>query len=175
MEHVPEPVRGSPKEISHTQQPKHDPLLIVEEEFLSNLPPFLDSSRCPGNPDQPSISSAAIQDHTNAGSSKLLVKLLDPAGRIPTHGPESAISYDLYSSWRHLSSCPLLATHGTGTYARIAPRFGLSVKAVLILGLVLLIQITGAQLKLCSSITQMVLLKRSFRPLLTAPLNCISR
>ena len=66
----------------------------------------------------------------------VLVKLLNPKGQVPKRNSSSAAGYDLYSSediiiephTRNLISTDIAIAVPYGTYGRIAPRSGLSVK-----------------------------------------------
>ena len=69
---------------------------------------------------------------------QLLVKLHDPAAKLPTHATSGSAGYDLYScedplippGTRKPVNTGISIAVPSGTYARIAPRSGLSVKGL---------------------------------------------
>ena len=91
------------------------------ESHMENLPKTEPESEPVQNPNQ------------------LLVKLLDPAARLPTRATSGSAGYDLYCAENTLIVPPgtrrpvntgIAIAIPQGTYARIAPRSGLSVKGL---------------------------------------------
>src|SRR6266576_577255 len=72
----------------------------------------------------------------------LQVQLLSPKGKVPTRGTSEAAGYDLYSAEaitvaphsRNLVTTDIAIKVPPGTYGRIAPRSGLSVKSSIDIG-----------------------------------------